>query len=94
MGLTEQQRKMMRHMLGLPNARNVSYRNHYFAPPGGPASVDLSVLHKAGLADTEADGGSVFGWLTRKGAELVLERGERLCPEDFPPSATQVAEAA
>lgn len=79
-------------MLGPPNPRKTSYRNRYFAPPGGSAHDDLKAMKKAGLADFEIEGRSddkpngrhVFGWLTRAGAEMALEHGEALCPEDFP----------
>lgn len=89
MGVTDTQRRMMRHMLGLPNRKNRSYRNRYFAPPGGPAALDLAELRKAGLAETQADGASIFACLTRAGAEAVLKKGETLCAEDFPPTVAE-----
>lgn len=77
--------KMARHMLGLPNRTKRSYRNRYFAPPGGSAHKDLQQMEAKGWVVTENEGGRhIFGRLTRVGAEMALERGEALCPEDFP----------
>lgn len=92
--LTPNQLRLARHALGLPNDRNRSYRNRYYVSPGGPAMRDFMAMQKGGLAVIESDGANAFCYLTRAGAEVALEPGESLCPEDFPPAATQVAEAA
>jgi len=82
--MTHTQLKMARHMLGLPNKGRRSFRNRYFAPHGGPAATDLAALVKAGLACSSVEADYIRGWLTRAGAESVLEKGESLCGEDFP----------
>jgi hypothetical protein len=41
-----------------------------------------------GLATRAAPGEGVCFHLTREGAELALNPGETLCPEDFPPVAS------
>lgn len=88
--LTPEQRDLARHALGLPNRRCTSYRNRFVT---GPGSLDFSAWeamvafgaakHRPGTILT---GGNDLFWLTRDGAEAALERGERLDPEDFPPT--------
>lgn len=87
--LTPAQRRLARHALGLPNRRRISYRNHYVAPyvPGGPFDVWNDMVCR-GLADSISRRGTVRFWLTRLGATLALEPGERLCPEEFPDAGT------
>lgn len=92
--MNDTQMRLARHALGLPNSRKRSYRNRYFTAQKGEefnAWLGLSDRQLAGFQDA---GNQVFFWLTRKGAEAALEPGESLCPEDFPPSDTQVSEAA
>lgn len=85
--MTPAQRELARHALGLPNATGHSYRNRYFAAAQGEASQQWRAMIEAG----EAEGGkparrqsSLFFRLTRKGAELAIDRGEWLSFEDFP----------
>lgn len=80
MTLSPQHLKMARHTLGLPNRNNKPYRNRYFAPANGEAHKDFIALTKQGLAGNDAIG---FCWMTHAGALLALERGEKLCEEDF-----------
>lgn len=83
--LTHRQRSLARHALGLPNDRNVSYRNRFLCPYA-PGSYDQwSAMVDAGLASCgPVLNGERSFWLTHEGAELALDPGETLCPEDFP----------
>lgn len=80
-------RKLARHALGLPNGHRKSYRNHYVID-GGPTFEMWIQMVEAGDArqgrPSPITGGSEWFRLTRKGAEMALDPGERLCPEDFP----------
>lgn len=86
--LSKKQREMARHALGLPNQYRKSYRNRYFI--GGPCETfdAWTEMVSAGMAESVPVNGTQIGrtmfYLTRAGAEAVLKRGERLCPEDFP----------
>lgn len=86
--LTDAQRKLARHALGLPNNSKRSYRNRYRAPFIGQENVDWCAMHDAGYAVcVPVEGDSALGpffYLTEAGARLALNKGEKLCPEDFP----------
>lgn len=82
--LTPREREMARHALGLPNSRRRSYRNRYFAPPGGDSHVIWSALVARGLAEMSRKPRNDFFCLTRAGAEAALNPGEDLDEEDFP----------
>ncbi len=92
-GLTDEQRNLARHALGL-TSRPKSYRNRYFCTPGGGAHAEWMQMVSAGLAGTDGPDGSeeglTFFWLTRRGAEAALMPGEKLCAEDFPPPLPEV----
>lgn len=81
--MTEAQRKLARHALGLGGRWKRSYRNRYVIGLGMKATdyPDWQAMVAAGWAAFEY--GSFR--MTRAGAELALEPGETLCPEDFPP---------
>lgn len=86
--MTPAQRELARHFLGLdnPKARGESYRNRFYASRGHDAWHELHNMVGAGYANLEdmaSDSRTLF-WLTRKGAELALNPGEKLDPEDFP----------
>lgn len=86
--LSQQQKKLARHALGLdnPDARGKSYRNRYTAGRGSPESdawADMLMHGHAALIRTD-DKQFAHYCLTRSGAEAALNKGERLCPEDFP----------
>lgn len=89
--LSERQRKMARHALGLPNDTRKSYRNRYFVGEPCEAFDDWTEMVNAGMAERVSVSvkgtpiGRTMFYLTRPGAEAVLKRGERLCTEDFPP---------
>lgn len=89
MKISEKQIELARHALGLPNSYNRSYRNRYIAGSKHPSYADWQAMIKSGFAKSEDGeglpfGGSHFYYLTRKGAELALSKGETLCREDFP----------
>ena len=85
--MTPKQKRLARHAIGLPNARNISYRNRFvcsFAPGDYDQWIDML---EAGLADAmPLKSSDMFRrfWLTPEGAKVALEPGERLDPEDFP----------
>ena len=87
--LTEEQRELARHALGLGNGRKQSYRNRFATGPGGtdhPAWLDMVKQGFAKKRDgkTLPFGGDDMFWLTRRGATLALDAGETLDTEDFP----------
>lgn len=86
--MTPRQRELARHALGLPNDRRRSYRNRFLA---GGLCEDWNAMTAAGLAEAGQpdDLGRTWFWLTRAGAEAALDRGEMLCPEDFPQAETE-----
>ena len=63
-----------------------SYRNRYFVVPKGDTFDDWLSMTRAGWARgcIEAGQRMVEFTLTRAGAEMALQPGETLCPEDFP----------
>ena len=79
--MTPEQKRLARHALGLPNDKMESYRNRYHVSMGA-AFFEWERMAESDLAYNHSRGGSFH--LTRKGAELALEPGERLDPEDFP----------
>lgn len=88
--LTENQRSLARHALGLPHSSNCSWRNHYVVGSGLDHEA-WSVLVREGLArrrpGSSLTGGDDLFWLTQMGAEAVLEEHERLNARDFPLSS-------
>ena len=86
--LTEEQKTLARHALGLPNERNQSYRNRYRAPKIGAVNVAWHQMRDNDYAVcTPVQGENSLGpffHLTEAGARLALEPGEKLDPEDFP----------
>lgn len=92
--MTPEQIELARHALGLPNKRRRSYRNHFVAGEGHNDYVAWCDMVEKGLArgkkGSQLTGGDPVFWLTRLGAERVLRKGERLCPEDFPILAVSI----
>lgn len=80
-----EQRFLARHALGLPCKTKRSYRNRYFAVKDTRIHWMWSSMAADGMAinDGEENGMVLFS-LTERGARSVLDRGERLCKEDFP----------
>lgn len=87
--MDKRQIELVRHALGLPNDRNVSYRNRFVTGRGGINHATWMDLCRQGYAE-KSDGEQKLDWfyVTRRGAEFVLLPGERLDPEDFPESPT------
>lgn len=88
--MTPRQKELARHALGLDGRRKQSYRNRFWAGPGHDDFEDWQAMVAAGLAlVSEPAAGHrpdhAF-WLTRPGATAALNKGETLCPEDFPAS--------
>ena len=81
--LSPEERYLARHALGLDNRPGGrSYRNRYFVCGRSGVWKIWNGLVERALADCSEDG-KCFS-LTRAGAELALEAGESLDPEDFP----------
>lgn len=86
--LSDQQRELARHALGLPNKRRRSYRNHFVTGEGSSDFSHWLIMAEAGLArrhkGSPLTGGDDLFRLTTAGAKLVLNPREKLDPEDFP----------
>lgn len=86
------ERHLARHALGLPSLpgdlpRRVSYRNRYHTTVNGEfGSIWQGMVAKGWAELADVTGKTRMGHfrLTRTGAELALDQGESLCPEDFP----------
>lgn len=90
--MTPRQKELARHALGLDGRRKQSYRNRFYAGPGHDDFSDWQRMVEDGMARMRGpDPGyrpDCAFWLTREGAEAALNKGERLCPEDFPETAS------
>ncbi len=86
--MTETQKELARHALGLPNKRRKSYRNHYVVRGCGDDHVQWMEMVSSGEArrwpPSELTGGDDLFRLTRSGAMCALLPRERLSAEDFP----------
>lgn len=89
--MTPNQRTLARHALGLPNRQRRSYRNQFVASYAPyPDFNEWRKMENAGYAQRAktmtgtGDSKRVRFWLTEKGARAALDKGETLCPEDFP----------
>lgn len=74
---TTEERRMMRHALGLDRAK-VAYRNRYVAPDGGEVVTMLESLVARGLMER---GAARYYYLTQAGIEAVTLPREREQPE-------------
>lgn len=84
--MTAEQKELARHALGLPNKAKKSYRNRYVCEESEP---NWSEMVSQGLATMRAAstlpfGGDACFYLTLAGAMAALNKGEKLCTEDFP----------
>lgn len=83
--MTETQRKLMRHALGLPNKQKTTYRNHFCIGVGSDGYEEWEELVSKGLA-VKAIGGANwagdFFYLTLEGARAVLLPKEHISRED------------
>jgi hypothetical protein len=91
-GLTQHQRRLARHALGLPNDNRRSYRNRYIAVPGTREYEDW--LEMTDVGNAVKTRGEEMGLgkcdhfsLRHKAALSALDVGEKLDPEDFPSGA-------
>ncbi|WP_376704730.1 hypothetical protein RQ479_08275 [Mesorhizobium sp. ISC25] len=86
--MTPVQKELARHALGLPNRQRRSYRNHFVTGEGSYDHPEWMALVEAGhawrRAGSQLTGGDDLFGLTRAGAELALEKRERLDAENFP----------
>lgn len=96
--MTPRQLELARHALGLsnPDAKGVSYRNYFKAPPYSVDWPDWVAMCDKGYARRRCwhRPDRLYFILTKKGAMAALRDGERLCPEDWPDMAQAEAEAA
>lgn len=84
--MTPEQKRIARHMLGLPNERKRSYRNRFCASEGHSDYEILLAMQENGYLKvrvTDWHAGNLW-FLTLRAAELALEIGETLDMEDFP----------
>ncbi|MEJ1118849.1 hypothetical protein V9K92_10275 [Phyllobacterium sp. CCNWLW109] len=84
--MTPEQKKLARHALGLPNRSRRTYRNRFVTNADHPEWSAMVVSGSARMrsGDTLPFGGDSMFWLTLDGAKAALDKGEKLCPEDFP----------
>lgn len=87
MALTDTQRELARHALGLPGKSCISYRNRFYVGVASPTYavwMEMVRLGRAALIPPQ-QGDRVQGFcLTLSGAAAALDPGESLCCEDFP----------
>jgi hypothetical protein len=81
--MNKTQRRLARHALGLPNRAMCSYRNRFVIYAGDANTNALDSLVLSGLATSFTLDRMITYRLTRTGAELALDPGERLDEEDF-----------
>jgi len=86
--LTDTQRGLARHALGLDGSRRVSYRNHFVAGIGHDDYAHWAAMVEIGAA-TRRKGNALTGgddvfYLTWAGANAAKRKNERLDIEDFP----------
>jgi hypothetical protein len=85
--MTENQKELARHALGLPNRKRTSYRNYFFAGPGHTDYPEWVAMVEQGDAirrsGSDLSGDDVF-YVTGKGARAALLPREKLAVEDFP----------
>lgn len=88
LGMTDEDKLLARHALGLPNEKGRSYRNWYTAAPGTPSEKAWTRLVEVGLAKRGQPFGSTAIFvpfrLTYAGACAARFAGETLDREDFP----------
>jgi hypothetical protein len=87
--LSERQRELARHAIGLPNNNRRSYRNSFVAGREHDDYADWLAMCEAGAAYRRdgtklAFGGSDLFHVTLAGAEDATNPDETLDPEDFP----------
>jgi hypothetical protein len=78
--LSADQRKLIRHALGLDREK-VAYRNHYAATPGNPEFDAWCDLEKRDLAKSWEAGGFVYFAASGPAARAVVGRTESFSQE-------------
>lgn len=86
--MTDRQRHLARHALGLPNKLKTSYRNRFVAGDDHQDYGDWIKMVADGnaaqrLGTSLPYGGDSLFWLTEEGAKKALTVGEKLDREDF-----------
>lgn len=82
--MSDKQRELARHALGLPNPKNISYRNHFCVPPGGDGYAEWRDLESKGLAvqcEHRLFNGQFLFHLTLEGARRAREPKEKISRE-------------
>ncbi len=83
--MNKKQLKLARHALGLPNGKNLSFRNHFCIGEGGDGYEEWEDLVSKGMA-VKARGGKEwsgdFFYLTLPGAKEALLSHEHISRED------------
>ena len=83
--MTETQKKLARHALGLPNKQNTSYRNRFCTGPGCTDYPEWQAMVATGDAVERTGplwGGDSMFYLTLKGALAVRGPKEHISRED------------
>ncbi len=90
--MNPEQKELARHALGLPNKAKKSYRNRYVCPEDDIHWSDLVAKGMATMrpAASVPFGGCAIFYLTEAGARVALNKGEKLCSEDFPIALPEV----
>jgi hypothetical protein len=85
--VTENQKELGRHALGLPNNHRTSFRNHFCAGVDHSDYADWMDMVQKGYATrrkgNEITGGDDVFWLTKAGAIRCLMPSENLDEADF-----------
>lgn len=83
--MTDAQKQLARHALGLPNKKNTSYRNSYCIGKGGDGYEDWLQMVDQGEAVRRTGphwGGDDMFYLTQNGALAARETKEHISRED------------
>lgn len=76
--VTDVQKQLARHALGLPNTSRTSYRRYFISPVGTDSHTEWTLMVLAGDATKPNSPRSDLFLVTRQGAEAVLLPGEQL----------------
>jgi hypothetical protein len=83
--MSQEQRRLARHALGLDNSKRRSYRNRYLATNGSKTNWEWEQMVSAGWARIGLrQRVTTLYELTTPGALAAIDPGEHLDPEDFP----------
>ncbi len=83
--MSQEQRRLARHALGLDTSKRRSYRNRFLATNGSKTNWEWEQMVAAGWARIGLrQQVTTLYELTTPGALAAIGPGETLCPEDFP----------